>query len=255
MKEDKYYIYAYLDPSKPINKSYENFNISFLYEPFYIGKGKEKRNLIHLKKYKLTNKTHLSNKILNIRNKGFEPIIIKIYENLQEEESLMLEKKLISMIGRRLKKTGPLVNITDGGEGTSGLKHTLESRKKMSNKGEKHPNWNKNLSEETKKKISEKLKLNNPMKNPEISEKVRLQNLGRVPWNKGLNTPDDICKKLSEKKIKYFNIKLISKKDNSIKLFNNIYDVMAFLEKCYRSVYLYLQKKETKDYIIEYEVK
>jgi len=253
MKENKYYIYAYLDPSKPIQKTYEDF--SLIYEPFYIGKGKEGRKLVHLKDYKLKNKTHLSNKILSIRNNGLEPFIVELYDNLSEEESLIIEKNLISIIGRRILKSGPLVNITDGGEGVSGLKHTFESRIKMSNKGENHPNWNKKLSETTCKKISEKLKLNNPMKNPEISEKVRLKNIGRTPWNKGLSTPKDICKKLSDKKIKYFNIQLISKKDNTIQTFYSIYDVMSFLGKCYRSVYLYLQKNESKDYFIKYEIK
>jgi hypothetical protein len=252
MKERKYYIYAYLDPSKLYQKTFEDF--SFMFEPFYIGKGKDDRKMVHLRNYRLNNKTHLSNKILDLRNNGIEPIITELYVNLTEEESLDIEKKLISIIGRRILKSGPLVNITDGGEGISGLKHTHESRKKMSNKGEKHPNWNKKLSDTTRKKISDKLKLNNPMKNPEISEKVRLKNIGRTPWNKGISTPEDICKKLSDKKIKYHNIQLISKKDNTIEFFNNIYEVMLFLQKCYRSVYLYLQKNESKEYFIKYEV-
>ena len=93
------------------------------------------------------------------------------------------------------------------------------------------------------------------MSNPEVAEKVRLKNLGRTPWNKGTNTPKDVCKKLSEKKIKYFNIELISKKDNSSMRFNSIYEVVDYLGKCYRSVYLYLKKGESKDFYIKFEEK
>lgn len=255
MNELKFYVYGYLDPSKPCKLSNNDLDFSFLYEPFYIGKGNGDRLVTHLKKSKLNKKTHLSNKINKIKSHGLKPIIVKLYEDLSEDKSLEIEKKLINLIGKRLSKTGPLVNITDGGEGVSGLKHTEESKKKMSNKGDKHPNWNKHLSEETREKISIRLKLNNPMSNPEVAEKVRLKNLGRTPWNKGTNTPKDVCKKLSEKKIKYFNIELISKKDNSSMRFNSIYEVVDYLGKCYRSVYLYLKKGESKDFYIKFEEK
>lgn len=203
MKEDKFYVYAYLNPLKPCKLSFDDF--SLLYEPFYIGKGNSDRDVSHLKNYRLNKKTYLSNKINKIKSNGIEPFVIRLCENLPENSAFEIEKNLITIIGRVNNKTGTLVNITDGGEGVSGLKHTEESRKKMSNKGDKHPNWNKHLSVETREKISERLKINNPMHNPEVSEKVRLKNIGRTPWNKGINTPEDVCKKLSEKKIKYFN--------------------------------------------------
>ena len=37
-----HYVYAYLDPRKPGKYSYKGLNVSFLYEPFYIGKGKNR---------------------------------------------------------------------------------------------------------------------------------------------------------------------------------------------------------------------
>jgi group I intron endonuclease len=248
--ENIYYVYAYLDPTKPIEEN----NLGFIYEPFYIGKGMNYRSKIHLQNYKLKKKTHLSNRINKIKSEGLEPIVIKLFENLQENEALNIEINLIKTIGRRTLKTGTLVNITNGGEGVSGLKHSVESRMKMSQKGDKHPNWGKNLSDETRSKISERLKANNPMKNTEVSEKVRLKNIGREPWNKGKNTPEDVCKKLSEKKIKYYDIELISKENGLISKFDNIYKVMEYLEKCYRSVYLYLKKGECKDYFIKYNI-
>lgn len=244
--ERKYYIYAYLDISKKVEKTYSNLGLSFLYEPFYIGKGKGDRYISHFKGHRLKSKTYISNKINHLISIDKKPTVVKLYENLTEEEAFELERHLISTIGRHNDKKGPLVNITDGGEGVSGLKHTEESRSKMSLKGEKHPNFGKNLQESTKEKISEKLKLNNPMKNPKTSEKVRLKNLGRTPWNKGLSTPEDVCKKQSEKKIKYRNIKMVSKENpNEIETFENIYDAMAYTKKCYRSIYLYIQKGES----------
>lgn len=194
-------------------------------------------------------KTHLSNKINKLLKSGNNPIIIKVYEKLIEQESFDKEILLISKIGKAYKKEGPLVNITDGGEGVTGLVHSEESRKKMSLKGKYHPNWGKHLKESTKKKISEKLKLNNPMHNPEVSEKVRLKNLGREPWNKGIKEiRSDVIKKMSEKKIKYRNIKAISKETGVVLEFNNTKEVMTFISRTHRMVMIYFEKGESKDY-------
>ena len=195
MNENKFYVYAYLDPRKFCRLSYNDF--SLLYEPFYIGKGNGNRDISHLSKYKLNKISNLSNRINEIKLNGFEPIIIRLYDNLLENIALKTEINLIFIIGRIIDKAGPLVNITKGGQGVSGLKHTIETRKKMSLKGDKHPNWNKHRSDETKKKISEKLKINNPMYSPELSEKVRLKNIGKIPWNKGISTSAEVCEKLS----------------------------------------------------------
>ena len=56
-----------------------------------------------------------------------------------------------------IKKYDPKFNFTDGGEGISGLMHSEETRKKISEtlKGENNPNYGKTLSEETRKKMSE----------------------------------------------------------------------------------------------------
>ena len=59
-----------------------------------------------------------------------------------------------------IKKYDPQFNFTEGGDGSSGFKHSEETRKKMSEaqKGKNHPMYGKTLSEEHKKKISESLK-------------------------------------------------------------------------------------------------
>lgn len=245
--ENNYYVYAYLNPDKPCKL--ELNGISFLYEPFYIGKGKDNRCNIHLIDSRLKVNNHLSNTIKKIGIEKVRLFITKIYTNLTEENAIRDEVYLIKEIGKRIDNLGPLVNITNGGEGVSGLKHSEESRLKMSLKGEKHPKWGTTISTKHKEILSRNMKLNNPMKNKETVEKFRLSNIGRTPWNKGLKTSSQICKKLSDAKIKYKDIKIVSKKDNSfIKKFENVQDAMSYLKKCNKSILNYIYKRESIDY-------
>ncbi len=164
---DNYYVYIYLDPRKSGEYKYGKYE--FEYKPFYIGKGKNKRYLTEYGRNPL-----FKNKINKIKKLKQKPIIFKLYENLDEKTSFEIEEKLIKEIGRIDLGTGPLVNMTDGGEGISGYKHTEETRKKISinhddRKGEKHPmfgihrfgkdapNFGKNHSKECKNKISESI--------------------------------------------------------------------------------------------------
>lgn len=247
--EKIFYVYVYIDPRKTGRFSYAGLNFSFLCEPFYIGKGHNDRMLVHFQEYRLKNKNYISNKINNILNSGNEPIVFKIYENLTEEEAFEKEIDLINYIGRKIKNEGPLVNIVDGGSGVTGLIHSEESRKKMSLKGENHPNWGKKLKDSTKKKISDKLKLNNGMFRPDVSEKVRQKNLGREPWNKGKSeVREEVIEKLREKKIKYRNIKAVSKNTGETFEFRDTNEVMLFLKKTHRMIMIYFEKGESKDY-------
>ena len=86
---------------------------------FYVGKGKNNR---HSKKDNRNRYWH------NVVNKaGFSSQIL--YSNLDEELSLLVEMELID----KYKKLGvKLLNITSGGEGVSGLKHTPDTKKKIS---------------------------------------------------------------------------------------------------------------------------
>jgi len=126
-----YYIYIYLDPRKSGRYLYENF--SFLYKPFYVGKGINER-------WKVINgRTPIFiNKFNKIKKSGLEPIIIKLYENLNEEESLKKEIELIDEIGRIELGTGPLLNMTDGGEGNSGYIFSEETKKLIAKKQRKN---------------------------------------------------------------------------------------------------------------------
>ena len=178
-----YYVYIYLDPRKPGTYVYGDY--TFDYEPFYVGKGKGVQYGSHLcegKKYRTETNQIIKNlcpnsfkifKILKILETGLEPIILKIEDGLFEQDAFDLEIWMIWAIGRNDLKIGPLTNMTNGGEGGSGLIISEETKIKMSKAhkgkirteehqkklnlsqtGEKSFMWGKHLSEETKKKIS-----------------------------------------------------------------------------------------------------
>jgi group I intron endonuclease len=172
-----YYVYLLLDSSKPGDYQYGDFKFNF--EPFYVGKGKGYR--IKNTTKDLRSNLFKSNKIKKLLENNIEIIKIKLFENIEENESLQKEIMLIKTIGRRNLNNGPLVNLTDGGEGLSGFvyteetlkkrsisqtgegngffghKHTEEVRKKHSLlvRGESHPMFGKKHSEETIKKLKE----------------------------------------------------------------------------------------------------
>lgn len=136
---NKFYTYIYLDQEGI---------------PFYVGKGKGKRYIIcaHLNKYNCS--PFLVRKIKKI---GIDNVVIEFaLKNVCEECALCCEVDLISIIGRRSKREGPLVNLSEGGEGISGYIHTKESKQKISEALKGKPAWNKgkNLSDRHKQKIS-----------------------------------------------------------------------------------------------------
>lgn len=133
-----YYTYIYYDPSR------NN-------EPFYVGKGHNERAWSHLKS---KHGGPFMNRLRKMIRNGIRPII-GLYSGLEEEFAHLLEQELISKFGRKNLGKGPLLNLTDGGEGSSGLKMSDETKKKMSEsrKGRISPMKGKRHSEEAKKKI------------------------------------------------------------------------------------------------------
>ena len=97
-------------------------------------------------------------------NKYGNPLVEIYKSKLTYLEALYLENFFITKMGRKIDNSGNLVNLSIGGEGGRGYKHTKEHREKLKEsikrngyvapKGEAHWNYGKKWSEETRKKIS-----------------------------------------------------------------------------------------------------
>jgi len=218
--DNVFYVYVYLDPRKPGKFVYGEYE--FDYEPFYVGKGKGDRIKAHLSNQGRNKNNVLKyEKINHILELGLDPIAIKYKENLSEDDSYNLEKDMIIKIGRLYPHTGPLTNISDGGDGSHGYQWTDESKKKMSKimkgrfiseehrrkiseaqKGEKGNNYGKHISEEQKKKISEANK--GKKLSEEHKKKIGDAHRGEknkwfgTHWNLGKHHTDETKKKLSD---------------------------------------------------------
>ena len=120
VKPKRFYTYAYLREDKT---------------PYYVGKGSGKRLYVN------------QNRVISPPKDKSRIIFLK--QNLTEEEAFRHEIYMIAVFGRKDLGTGILHNKTDGGDGVSGLIHSLETRAKLSvtNKG-------KTLSLETRAKLS-----------------------------------------------------------------------------------------------------
>jgi hypothetical protein len=149
--------------------------------------------------------------------------ILILKKNLTEAEAFRHEVYMIALFGRKDIGTGILRNLTDGGEGSSGLQQSSETREKRSqamigNKnclgyrhsdegkkkirqgqlGRKHSeeriernrqtHLGRKQSEETKEKISlaNKGKRKSPL-SKEHREKIGEANRGRLHWTNGLS--------------------------------------------------------------------
>lgn len=114
------YTYIYLDPNVPTKCEFMGYKFDF--EPFYVGKGSGDRHISHLSKAKNTkNNLPVLDRIRSIYKSGYTPndlkkFIVKIKEEMDDSEALLLEKEMIRSIGRYLFDEGPLMNILPGGE-------------------------------------------------------------------------------------------------------------------------------------------
>jgi hypothetical protein len=93
--------------------------------PCYVGKGKGNRWRRHFR-------TSPNRNLANIIKKagGTIPTVV-IRRGLFEEEAFEIERAFIKAIGRKAHG-GPLVNLTDGGDGPSGARHSDEVKRARS---------------------------------------------------------------------------------------------------------------------------
>lgn len=133
----EHYVYIYLDPRKTGDYKYvcpSGKVVIFKHRPFYVGKGKGRRIEAHLKSKQLARKSHKSNTIRAIQSAGLTPQVWITKSRASDYMAQALEIDLIAGIGRRDLKTGPLTNLTAGGDGSSGFVRTEEQNRKTSEK-------------------------------------------------------------------------------------------------------------------------
>ena len=157
VESNVYFVYCFLDPRKPGYYEFTDFSLDF--EPIYIGKGKGDRS------HKHRNKT-------DIKTPKDKSRIIILHDKLSEVYAFILERYYIRWFGRKDNGTGILRNRTDGGDGTSGVIVSQETRKKLRVVGK-----GRIFSDETRKKLS--IASKGKPKSPEHTEKNRIVNLGR----------------------------------------------------------------------------
>lgn len=112
-----FYVYVYFRPNG---------------HPCYVGKGKGRRLNIHRKS---SCNVHLA-RLMKLEGCSLPVVILR--SGMTEAQAFAMDRALISAIGREVNG-GPLFNLTDGGDGCSGLRHSDESRALMSKKRKGKP--------------------------------------------------------------------------------------------------------------------
>lgn len=153
-------------------------------KPFYVGKGHGDRPYTHITEAKsdtLKGNQHKLNTIRQILRSDEEVDIRTVFESFNEKKTISEEIRLIELYGRVDLKTGPLTNLTRGGDGVVGHSHT----------------------DKAKKKISEALKKRSRASRESAAEKMR----GHPGWMTGKIHTDSTKEKMSEaQKQRYSNL-------------------------------------------------
>jgi len=158
--------------------------------PFYIGKGSNgrikvhRRNALNYLKGKPVRYPIKNNTIVYLWGIGLDYEIEVIKEGLTQKEANEIEKEMILNYGKKFNKTGILTNITDGGEGISGIKRIFTAEHKA------------------KIKSGRKLQISSGMKGrrhtDETKARISSARKGAPAWNKGVPADPGAIKKVHD---------------------------------------------------------
>lgn len=154
-------------------------------EIFYIGIGKKESRPYS---------KHNRGKFWKDFTKNHSYTVEILYENISWEEACEIEKRLIKEIGRRDLGLGPLINMTDGGDGAPNLSE--HSRKKMATQKGK-TTWIKGLNKDSDirvKKISDKLK--GKIRSKQHCENISKSKTGKSNGHLGINHSEETKNKI-----------------------------------------------------------
>ena len=172
--EAKFYVYTYFDPCRN--------------EVFYVGKGCNNREKDHLTR---TDHHPLTYRLRQMRGAGIDPIITRLSEGLSADAAFSLEKSTIAEIGRKDQGKGPLLNLTDGGEGAIGAIRTNEHCAKISRSlsGKKKTQAHVDKINKNPEKIAKTAAKHRGMKRSETTRlRIKLKAQGRTAPNKNTKT-------------------------------------------------------------------
>jgi hypothetical protein len=115
----KFYVYVYLDPRPGKGL-----------QPIYVGKGTVDLDRASYHWERRCVNPFLQGVLDKIRTAGLVPQITIAAYMEDEEDAFAMERDLIAQYGRRDLRTGSLCNLTEGGQGTAGLKYSEERLRK-----------------------------------------------------------------------------------------------------------------------------
>jgi len=174
-------------------------------EIFYVGKGKDKR-FVESK----SRNPHWH----NVVNKyGFDSEII--VKDVDEEFSFLVEMEAIDVYRRRGIK---LVNVTDGGEGASGYKHTAKHKANLKGNKNGATSWgmtfkNKKHTKESRQKMSYSRIGNKNKSGTTLSEeskaKISAAMTGKIVLKKRLLTKEQVLE--IRQRLGYRNIAMLAR--------------------------------------------
>lgn len=162
-------------------------------EIFYIGVGTVNRA------YTKSQRNNIWKNIISKTDYKIEIIV----SNLSWKDACELEILLISEYGKIKSKTGTLSNITDGGEGFYGGKHSKETKLKMSKAKIGISTWNKGIIGKENHRYGVKFsknhknKISSSLKGRSLSS-LHIENLKGKKRNKGKNVINTITKEMFE---------------------------------------------------------